>query len=73
MTNRVRSCKDCTDRTVGCHIDCERYKADTAANEAVKQAMHDEWMCNNYQVERSIKARAKRVKRKCKDRLRKNG
>ena len=64
----MRSCKDCSDRTVGCHIDCERYKADVAAHEAVKEAQREEWLRNNIQVERSIRCRTKRVKRICKDR-----
>lgn len=30
-------CKDCPDRTVGCHGECEKYKAYKRANEAHKQ------------------------------------
>lgn len=71
MTPPVRSCKDCTDRTVGCHIDCERYKADTAANEAIKDAQRKESFLRNVQIERSIRIRAKRVRKKIKDRANK--
>lgn len=67
MTPPVRSCKDCTDRFPGCHDRCERYKADKAANEAVKQARHDEWLCRSYQVECSIKRKAKRARKMRKD------
>ena len=67
----IRSCKDCSDRVVGCHIDCERYKADTAANEAVKEAQRDYWLRKSIDVERSIRIRTKRVKRLCKDMTRK--
>lgn len=28
-----RHCKDCTARRVGCHADCEQYKADCAQND----------------------------------------
>ena len=71
MTPPVRSCKDCTDRFPGCHDRCERYKADKEANEAVKQARHDEWLCRSYQVENRLKWKAKRAKRKRKELSRK--
>ena len=30
-------CKDCLDRVVGCHIECERYKAYLEENERIKE------------------------------------
>lgn len=58
MTNRMRSCKDCSDRVVGCHIDCERYKADTAANEAVKAEKKKQMILDKESYEHAQRARA---------------
>lgn len=33
----MNSCYGCTDRHMGCHSDCERYKADCVENEKLKE------------------------------------
>lgn len=56
------TCKDCPDRTVGCHINCEIYKADRAANEAVKAKRKSEKLKYNIEVEHGLRIH-KSVKR----------
>lgn len=51
------TCKDCPNRTVGCHIDCEIYKADTAANEAVKAMHRQEKLKNKVYYEHTERAK----------------
>lgn len=41
LSVKITSCKDCTDRTIGCHGRCERYKADKAAFAADAKAKRD--------------------------------
>ena len=50
------TCKDCKDRTIGCHINCETYKADRAANEAVKKAKRHENLKEGIAAEHGIRA-----------------
>lgn len=35
----ISCCKNCTDRTIGCHAVCERYISEAARHEAVKAAI----------------------------------
>ena len=50
------TCKDCPDRTVGCHISCETYAEFVAANEAVKQAKMRENFKDGIAAEHGIRA-----------------
>lgn len=52
------TCKDCPDRTVGCHINCETYKADRAANEAVKAEKKKQMILDKASYEHAQRARA---------------
>ena len=36
------SCKDCTDRHVGCHAECETYNAFVKEREEFRQKVHNE-------------------------------
>ena len=49
-------CKNCSDRTVGCHINCERYAEFVSANEAVKQAKIHENLKEGIAAEHGIRA-----------------
>lgn len=47
MTNKIKCCRNCTERHVGCHGECEKYiaerkKADEemAARELIRQGMY---------------------------------
>ena len=41
MTN---GCKDCTERQIGCHAICEKYKEFVAENERLKQLKRQDTM-----------------------------
>lgn len=38
------TCKDCTERQVGCHAKCEKYKEFVAENERLKQLKRQDTM-----------------------------
>lgn len=38
----ISPCKDCEDRTVGCHGSCERYKRYTEEQERIRDLMHQD-------------------------------
>lgn len=62
-TKKDNPCKDCPDRHIGCHSDCERYLA--------RKKVYDEWnnkvfnersksrAVDKYLIDRSIKVKAK--------------
>lgn len=48
--NAVTVCKDCTERHMGCHGTCERYKAQKAERDAERDAINRKKM-NEYAME----------------------
>ena len=51
------TCKDCPDRTVGCHISCETYAEFVAANEAVKAEKKKQMILEKASYEHAQRAR----------------
>jgi len=41
-TRKITCCKDCTERVVGCHATCEKYKAEKQANEEEREKRRKE-------------------------------
>lgn len=62
------SCKDCTERHVGCHTTCEKYKAEKAEHEAKHEAEYKERLerriANDYIIESIEKLRSRRRSKK---------
>ena len=56
-------CKDCPDRTISCHAECEKYKAFCEANEKAKAAQRNDFSPNDLLVCGYIK-RQRKVRRK---------
>lgn len=51
-------CKDCSDRAIGCHINCERYAAFVSAHEAVKAERTKQMILEKASYEHAQRARA---------------
>lgn len=47
MSKKEQPCKDCKDRYVGCHADCERYARQKAELRRVKEA-RDKYIRERY-------------------------
>ena len=54
----MRACKDCNDRVVGCHSDCERYAADVAERRKIHDAEWKERFCVSQDIRRNIRRQA---------------
>lgn len=59
----IRSCKDCTERTIGCHANCEKYLAEKAAAEEERMRRRTEIDRELAQVGRLV-ASFKRMRRR---------
>ena len=46
------ACKDCADRHIGCHSDCERYAADVAERRRIHDAEHMAYICESQEIKR---------------------
>lgn len=61
---RVAPCKGCTDRIVGCHSQCEQYKAFKddmkAEQDKTKQAYVGEVAADDYVIKSTVRWRRKR-------------
>ena len=53
-------CKDCTERKIGCHGKCERYKAFKEYHEAEKQQKIREGNAADYFIESALRNRKRR-------------
>ena len=51
------ACKDCADRHVGCHSDCERYAAYMAERRKINAARAQEHMIDGVLINQSLKKR----------------
>ena len=49
------ACKDCADRHVGCHSDCERYAADVAERRKLHDAERKAYICESQEIKRKIR------------------
>mgnify|MGYP006967271928 CR=1 FL=1 len=49
------ACKDCADRHVGCHSDCERYAADVAERRKPHDAERKAYICESQEIKRKIR------------------
>ena len=49
------ACKDCADRHVGCHSDCERYAADVAERRKLHDAERRAYICESQEIKRKIR------------------
>ena len=47
-------CKDCKDRAVNCHAECERYGAYAKEREAIRKARHDERLADSEHARRHV-------------------
>ena len=60
----MNSCYNCTDRHMGCHSECEKYKADCAARAELKAKIAKERITDDYQIHSCIERRAKYAKKR---------
>lgn len=51
----IKCCKDCPDRHVGCHGTCERYKAERAEMDRLKERMKNDDDFHRYKQEKIVK------------------
>ena len=51
------TCRDCPDRKVGCHSNCDVYKADRAKERAIKEAMKEEHLKDSVSIEVAVRRR----------------
>lgn len=49
------ACKDCADRHVGCHSDCERYAADVAERRKLHDAERKAYICESQETKRKMR------------------
>lgn len=68
MNEKIKCCKDCAERKVGCHSSCEAYQKEKAAYEAycrdIKKKKRDENNIRGFKVEQILKIhRAKQKER----------
>ncbi len=68
MSQKIKCCKDCVERKVGCHSNCEAYQKEKAAYESycdnIRKKKHDENNIRGFKVEQILKIhRAKQKER----------
>lgn len=51
------SCKNCTERVVGCHVDCRRYAMDKVTLRMIKEQRRIERIGNDQEIERFLRRR----------------
>ena len=49
------ACKDCADRHVGCHSDCERYAADVEERRKLHEAVRKFKLCESQDIKRNVR------------------
>lgn len=59
----IRSCKDCPDRTVRCHIDCESYIEAKAEHDKIQQLIKDDQELDHYKSDKRFLARSKMLRK----------
>ena len=57
-------CKDCPDRSVTCHANCEKYREFATANAEQRKQRHIENVGRQYTIEKYNKAVKKRSKKR---------
>ena len=57
-------CYNCSDRDIGCHSRCDRYKATYAENEARKAAIREKAALDTIVYQMNVEASKKRKRRK---------
>lgn len=55
MPTVFKACKNCADRTLGCHSNCERYLEDKAKNEQLKAARERDLEIRRYKADVKMK------------------
>lgn len=60
------ACKDCADRHVGCHSDCERCASDVAERRKLHDAERKAYICESQEIKRKIRRQdiGRRISRK---------
>lgn len=53
----MKCCKDCTERYLGCHDHCEKFRADKAEDNRLKALAQEEMLYKRYAITRSYKRR----------------
>lgn len=55
----IYPCKDCTDRTLGCHSICDKYISFKETRDKKKALMYKDIVYNSYKIKAVDKARRK--------------
>lgn len=57
----IRSCKDCPDRTVRCHVDCERYIDAKKEHDRIQKIIKDDKEIDHYKTNKRFIARSRMI------------
>lgn len=49
------ACKDCAERHIGCHANCERYAADVEERRKLHEAERKAYICESQEIKRKIR------------------
>lgn len=58
------TCKDCPDRHIGCHAECEKYQRERAEHEQIKAKRNAERDIAQYEIDKFEKANAKALRKR---------
>lgn len=58
----IKSCKDCQERHIGCHSECEKYISERAEYDREKSERYSVW-CRENEANEAKKLGIKRMKR----------
>lgn len=57
-------CKDCEDKYIGCHADCEKYIEYTKRQKELKKKVDAERRINSVYIDRKVQSNVKKEKKK---------
>lgn len=64
MTKKLNPCYNCSDRSVGCHAECQKYQVKRAEDEAKKAEIRKKQTLDNVVYSMNVEASKKRKRRK---------
>lgn len=60
---KIKCCKGCEERQLGCHSECERYLTEKANNGKDEKAWHNGRIMHEYRYDKNTKIKRKMHKR----------
>lgn len=64
MPNPLSPCKGCSERFVGCHSNCEKYKEFTQENDEIRKKRQSHYFYDDYAIKKTQSFRKFRQKHK---------